>query len=117
MKSYSIRGGIKFRLLSIFTLLLSALFALLNLIEFVKVGLLKQSAGYPFGTEGPTPYYYKSPELYSKVCLIYGLLFLIILVITFWSVFKRKKKVLFVVSITSVLLVLSMIVSGISEMD
>jgi hypothetical protein len=117
MKSYSIHGGIKFKLLSIFALSLSGLFAFLNLTEFVKVGLFKQTAEYPFGTEGPTPYYYESPELYSKVCLVYGLVFFITFVATIWSVFKRKKQVLFVLSIASVFLVLSMIVSGISEMD
>jgi hypothetical protein len=78
-------------LLFIATLLLAGLFAFVNLSEFVAVGVLKQVSGYPFGGEGPTPWFYKSAKLYATVNLVFGLLFLLSLAISIWSIIRIKK--------------------------
>ena len=59
------------------TVLLSAIFSFLNIYEFVVVGLLKRTEGYPFGDEGPMPWYYESAELYAVVTCIWGIVFFI----------------------------------------
>ena len=51
-------------------ILVNALFTYINLIEWYTVGILDMSAGYPFGGEGPTPYYYRNVNLYSTVHLV-----------------------------------------------
>jgi hypothetical protein len=46
--------------------------AAVNLWELYRVGVIGDRAGYPFGGEGPVPYFYKTPELYSRVSAIFA---------------------------------------------
>lgn len=62
----------------------------MNLHEWIKIGLLKQVDNYPFGGEGPVPYYYKSAGLYSMTMLFWGLLFLANLIFGIVSILKNK---------------------------
>jgi hypothetical protein len=62
----------------------------INLHEWIKIGLLKQIDDYPFGGEGPVPYYYKSAGLYSLIALIWSLLFIANLIIGIVSILKNK---------------------------
>ena len=73
-------------------LLLSGLFSFLTLSEFYSIKILKETSEYPFGGEGPTPYYYKSADLYAAVNLIWGLLFLLTLIFITRTILKREKK-------------------------
>lgn len=87
--------------------------ALMNLSEFVHIGILKDIGGcYPFGGAGPTPWFYKTSELYAQVCLVSGLTFLLTLLLTLWAVLKRKKRMLLIVFFISLLLVLLQIADG-----
>lgn len=63
------------------TIILSGIFALMNLSGIYLIGILNKTDGYPFGGETPTPYYYKTSGLYSKVNLVWGLIFLTILLL------------------------------------
>ena len=72
------------------TVLLSAIFSFLNLYEFVVVGILKQTEAYPFGGEGPTPWYYESAALYATVTCVLGIAFLLLLVTGLVVFIKRK---------------------------
>lgn len=40
--------------------------------------MLDETDGYPFGHEGPVPYFYKSPELYAMVAGAWGAVFLML---------------------------------------
>lgn len=94
-------------LLLIATLLLTGLFAFVNLSEFVIVGVLNKTKGYPFGGEGPTPWFYKSAKLYATVNLIFALMYLLFLATCVWSFIKVKNNVLvicFGISLTFILL-------------
>ena len=71
-------------------ILLSGFFAFFGLAEFYKIGIMKQTEFYPFGGEGPVPYYYRTAELYSYVNLTYGIAFGILLGIGIWSLRKNK---------------------------
>jgi hypothetical protein len=75
----------------IILILLSALMIFMNFQEWIKIDLLKQFDNYPFGGEGPVPYYYKSAELYSRIMLVWGLLFLSNLTFGIISIIKKKK--------------------------
>ena len=81
-----------FLTISILTIILSGLLALLNLGEFYSIGILNKTDGYPFGGEGPTPYYYKTARLYSTVNLIWGLIFLTTLLLAIWTIIKEQRK-------------------------
>ena len=102
-------------LLFIATVLLSGLFALLNLWEFVTVGILKQTSGYPFGGEGPTPWFYKSAQLYATVNLIIGVLFILTLFTGTWSFIKVQRKVLLIAFAVSLLLIVLQLLTGQSD--
>jgi hypothetical protein len=99
-------------LLFLVTVLLSGLFAFVNLSEFLAVGVLQQTSGYPFGGEGPTPWYYKTPQLYATLNLIFGLLFFSALAFNCWAFTKVKKALLFATLIMTLLLILIQILNG-----
>jgi hypothetical protein len=101
-------------LLFIVTVLLSGLFAFANLSEFVTVGILKQTSGYPFGGEGPTPWFYKSAQLYATVNLITGLLFILTLFTGTWSFIKVQRRVLLIAFAVSLLHIVLQLLTGAS---
>lgn len=93
-------------LLFLVTVLLSGVLTFIHISQFVTVGILHQTKDYPFGGEGPTPWYYKTPQLYTKVNLVFGLLFFSTLVISCWTFFKVKKKPLLMTMVVTLLLIL-----------
>lgn len=103
---------IKFWLLAGLTFLLSGLMTFMNLEEFVTIGLLKQTANYPFGGEGPVPWYYKTADLYAKVNLAFGLGFLIAFIAGIWTTIKRIKTGLFIALLSTIFLIVIMFVNG-----
>ena len=103
---------IKFWLLAGLTFLLSGLMTFMNLEEFVTIGLLKQTTNYPFGGEGPVPWYYKTADLYAKVNLAFGLGFLTAFISGIWTTFKRNKMGLFITLLSTIFLIVIMFVNG-----
>ena len=103
---------IKFWFLAGLTFLLSGLMTFINLEEFVTIGLLKQTANYPFGGEGPVPWYYKTADLYAKVNLAFGLGFLTSFIACIWNTFKRKETGLFIALLSTIFLMVIAIVNG-----
>lgn len=99
------------------TFLLSGLMTFINLNEFVKIGLLHQTTDYPFGGEGPTPWYYKTADLYAKVNLVFGLAFFSTIVAAIWTAFKRNKMGLYIVLLSAMLLFLIKYITGQIELS
>lgn len=99
-------------ILSTATIILSGFLALINLLEWYIVKIQQRTAEYPFGGEGSTPYYYKTPELYSTVNLIWGLVFLSILFFTIWTIINRKKKLTTIAFGSIIILLLGLFVHG-----
>lgn len=66
--------------------------ASVNLSEWYRVGILKATSGYPFGGEGPVPYYYKTAGLYSLVNGIFGTVFLFLTLLAAWSFFRYQRR-------------------------
>jgi len=64
----------------------------MNFSEWYIVKIQARTAEYPFGGEGPVPYYYKSAELYSTVNFIWGVVFLIVLLFAVWAIMNGLKK-------------------------
>lgn len=67
----------------------------ISLKEFYYVDILAKTADYPFGAEGPTPYYYQTAQLYAKVQLSCGLISFVILVLAIRAVVKGQRKSVF----------------------
>ena len=99
-------------LLFIATLLLTGLFAFINLSEFITVGVLKQTSGYSFGGESPTPWFYRSAQLYTTVSLVFGILFLLALATGVWSFIRVKKNVLITCFGVSLFFILLQLLTG-----
>lgn len=98
--------------ISILTIILSGLLTLINLSEFYLIGILNKTDGYPFGGEGPTPYYYKTAKLYSTVNLNWGLIFLTTLLLAIWTVIKEQRKRIFWLLGFTVLFILGQFLHG-----
>ena len=93
-------------------LITSGLFSFLTLSEFYAIRILKETSEYPFGGEGPTPYYYKSADLYATVNLIWGLVFLLTLIFIAWTTLKGDKtKTIFTFGLT-LFLILAFFIHG-----
>lgn len=101
-----------FLTISILTIILSGLLTLMNLSEFYLIGILNKTDDYPFGGEGPTPYYYKTSGLYSTVNLIWGLIFLTTLLLAIRTTIKgQRKKIIWFLGLT-VILILGQFIHG-----
>ena len=79
---------------------LSGLFSLQGFYEFYNVRVLEETDSYPFGGEGPVPYYYKTAELYSNVNLTYGLIFGVLFALGIWNWKENKKNGLIIFGLT-----------------
>lgn len=102
------------KIISGITILLSGFFAFVGLSEFYTIGIMKQTEFYPFGGEGPVPYYYRTAELYSYVNLTYGIAFGVLLGITIWN-WKRNKISGFTTFGLTIILILIQIYHGWAE--
>jgi len=78
------------RIFNIIGIFLSGILSTIGLSEYYKIGIKNETEFYPFGGEGPVPYYYKTTELYSNVNLTWGIIFLCVLVLGIWN-WKTKK--------------------------
>ena len=103
---------INFWLYFLLTTLLSGLFAYLNFSEFIQVGVLNNTEGYPFGHEGPAPWHYKTKELYSLVTFLFGVFFLAALFFTLWTFIKDKKFGLMITFISTSFLIIIQLITG-----
>jgi hypothetical protein len=81
-------------------ILLNGFFSFFGISEFYIVAIKKDTELYPFGGEGPVPYYYETAELYATVSLIYGIAFGILLGIGIWNWKKNKINELIIFGIT-----------------
>lgn len=87
----------------------------MNLEEWYKIFVLKNTSGYPFGGDGPTPYYYKTPEVYASVSLTWGIIFILTLTFGVGAIIKRNKKGLIMAFGTTFLLLVGMFAQGMFE--
>ena len=102
-------SNIKFWLLAFVTLFLSGSITIINFNEFIMIGLLKKTEGYPFGGEGPVPWHYQTAELYAKFSLIFGILFLLTFLTSLWATFRVRKKELIITFLFTLFLIFVMI--------
>jgi hypothetical protein len=94
------------------TIILSGLLALVNISEWYIVKIQNQTSEYPFGGEGPTPYYYRTAELYSTVSLIWGVVFLTVLFFTIWTILKDRRELTLILLGTTFLLLIGLFING-----
>ena len=106
------KTDIKFRICFWTSTLLSLLFATVNLTEFINVEILKQAKNYPFGGEGPTPWYYLTSDLYAIVCLVFGLLFMTTFLLTIRENKKKRSKVLLTLFLITIILIITQYLNG-----
>ncbi len=84
----------------------------MNLSEWYKIGILKQTDGYPFVGEGPTPYYYSTANLYASVNLIWGLIFLLTMAYGTWTIIKGQRARTLLAFGLTLLLIAAMYIHG-----
>jgi hypothetical protein len=97
------------KILSGFGILLSGFFSVLGLSEFYIVRIKNETESYPFGGEGPVPYYYRTAELYSNVNLTYGIAFGILLGIGIWNWRKNKINGIIIFVLTCILILIQIL--------
>ena len=105
MKVNNKKIGIEYWVVIILSYTLSIFLFVLNLSEFIKVGILKNKNNYPFGIEGI--WYYKTASTYSFYCLTWSFILLIPILFCTFGIIKKKK--VFII-ISFVLAILSLII-------
>jgi hypothetical protein len=97
-------------ILSYLVALVGLFFSFINLSEFYNLRFGGQGSEYPFGSINDNPWYYQSATLYTKYCLVCGLLFSITTIVTFLAILKKNKRLLVIgVCLTSLFLFANMI--------
>jgi len=109
------KSSVSFWLFSGLLIVIAGLLAFMHLEEWYMIGVLDKTAEYPFGGERPTPYYYKTPDLYAKVNLIWGILFLAALTFGIVTIVKKNLTGLITTLGTTILLTVAMIAQGMIE--
>ena len=79
---------------------MNGLFAIIGFWEFYIVAIKKETEDYPFGGEGPVPYFYRSAEIYANVNLVHGLVFGILLALSIWNLKKGKFSAIMILGLT-----------------
>lgn len=99
-------------ILNSIAVVLTGLLTFMSFSEWYIVKIQKRTADYPFGGEGPTPYYYKTAELYSFVNLIWGLVFLTVFLFTIWTLVMGKSKLTLISFGSTLFLLLGFFIHG-----
>lgn len=99
-------------ILNSLTIILNGLLAIMNFSEWYFVKIQGRTAEYPFSGEGPTPYYYKTADLYSKVNLIWGIVFLTVLLFAIWTVINRQEKLTIISFGSTIILLFGLFIHG-----
>jgi len=98
--------------ISILGVLFSGCFIVICWIEYYTVGILNNTKEYPFGGEGPVPYYYKSSEMYPQVNLIWGIIFSLNFILLITSLIKRKRTFRILMLILTWILIVIIVIQG-----
>lgn len=114
---YQMRLSIYFWLLAILTIALAGGMAYLYGAEFVTVAILRQTAGYPFGGEGPTPWTYQTAARYASFTGSIGLPALCLFGLALWAMMKQKAALLGLSLFLTVLLLAVALVVGTIGME
>ena len=99
-------------IVGVVTVLLTGFFAFVNLNEWYTIAIMKQTGDYHFGSEGPSPYYYRSSSLYGTVTFIWGAAFLANLMYVIWSMLKDRSRATVIGFSISVILFCVMFIHG-----
>jgi len=78
------------KFLNVLSIPINGLFSILSFSKYYNVAIKKDVANYLFGLDGPTPYYYRSAELYAAVNLSYAIVFLFVLLLGIWNLKTNK---------------------------
>lgn len=109
---HHMRLPISFWLLAFLTIILSGGTAYLYRAEFVTVAILKRTACYPFGGEGPAPWTYQTAARYASFAGIIGLPALCLFGITLWATMKQKAALLELTLFLTILLLAVALIVG-----
>jgi hypothetical protein len=92
--------------------LTSGIFAFSYLKEWAFIQLGRQDLALNPTAEIIYPYFHQSPELYLRVTLIFGIVFLILFIASVYFVFKKNEKKIFFTFILTMFAILALMVNG-----
>lgn len=84
----------KLRFTAVILLACAAALSWMNLEEWYRIAVPDETGAYPFGSEGPVPYFYKSAELYAKVAATWGAIFLMLSLSSLYTLKYGNSRVL-----------------------
>lgn len=98
--------------ISLFTITISGFWGLLNFSEWYNIAILDNTENYPFGGEGPVPYFYKTAELYSLINFTWFIIFFTVMFSAIIALYKGNLKMSVFLSIACLFLIAGLIIQG-----
>ena len=95
------------RVLGSLTILVAGIFSFFLIYEWITVN--EFNSAYPFGAEGPMPYYYASAGSYLKHVFVFGLLFLTIFSTGLYGLLKDKRVLVLYTFVTMIIVFVVML--------
>lgn len=98
--------------LSFISFSIATIIALICSNEWYQIAILDQIEGYPFGGEGPVPYYYKDKYTYATNALIWAVIFICAMVCSAYALYTKKQSLQNIFSAITLALLVGMICNG-----
>jgi len=98
--------------LSFISFSIATIIALIWSIEWYQIAILDQIEGYPFGGEGPVPYYYKNKYTYATNALIWAAIFTCAMICSAFALCTKKQRLQYFSSAITLALLVRMICNG-----
>lgn len=96
----------------ILTILIAGALSFLSLHEFYIVAVLGDIEDYPFGSEGPTSYFYRTASIYATVNFIWGLVYILIITLATYFLYKDKRFLIIILFLVTIVVFLMMLYHG-----
>lgn len=98
--------------LSFATILTSGVFAFSYLKEWASIQLGGQQLLLNPANDIVYPYYHQSPELYLRVTLVFGIVFLLLFFASVFFVYQKNEKKIFLTFVLTMLAILALMING-----
>jgi len=92
--------------------LTSGVFAFSYLKEWVSIQIGRQTLVLSPNDDIIYPYYHQSPELYLRMILVFGIVFLSLFIASVFFVFKKNEKKVFLSFVLTMLAILALMING-----
>lgn len=95
-----------------FLFIIVVAFSYFNISEWYDIAMLNKTSDYPWGEINNNPWYYKDPNSYAKVTLLFGISYSVTAILIAYFGYKKYNKALIYTVIGFLLIFFSMMINA-----